>query len=120
MMNAKLNTAKKREQLAAHFDERQERILLSEIGYLWQQIGSDAIQACEEFGEPIDNESAVEMLLDAQRLEDLLGEEKRRAARHHDPKADEHMAAFEQSLKRLRELEWRDQVLWLMNRRTFA
>lgn len=37
----------------------------------WQAVGHDVIQACEEAGEPLDNETAVESCIDADRLLDF-------------------------------------------------
>lgn len=39
----------------------------------WDAIGSDLYQACEECGEELDNEGAVECVLDANRIEDYGG-----------------------------------------------
>lgn len=41
--------------------------LQSIVLQVWQQIGHDAMQACEEAGDPLTNDAAIEMCLDADR-----------------------------------------------------
>ena len=42
----------------------------------WEAIGSDLYQCCEEQGEELDNEGAIECVLDANRIEDYGGPNK--------------------------------------------
>lgn len=49
-------------------DEDFMKIVKQPIYAVWDYIGSDVMQCCDECGEPCDNESAVESCIDANRL----------------------------------------------------
>lgn len=38
---------------------------------VWQSIGYDVISNCQQAGEPVDNETAIECCVDADRLRDI-------------------------------------------------
>lgn len=108
------------------FTPAEERALLSFVDTLWQHIGSDCASACEWSGIPLDNESAIETLLDASRLESMLREEQGRVERGGLarevpalPDQDE-LALMATALPKLRSMAWPQQVRWVDKRRRFA
>lgn len=47
--------------------------LISAIHQVWQSIGDELVMCCEEAGEPLTNEGAIESVIDADRMSSFLG-----------------------------------------------
>lgn len=45
--------------------------LRNPITLVWQLVGYDVISECQRAGEPVDNETAIECCVDADRLRDI-------------------------------------------------
>ncbi len=80
--------------------------LMSEVWGLWQGIGSDLESACAEGGERLDNETVVETLLDAQRLEE---EFKQQGGRAKTIEAAASVALKKKALEKFRLLKYEEQ-----------
>lgn len=80
--------------------------LMSEIWGLWQSIGSDLESVCTEGGERLDDETVIETLLDAQRLEQEFIEQERRAK---TIEAAAFVALKKQALAKFRQLDYKKQ-----------
>jgi hypothetical protein len=62
--------------MVSSVDEALKRVLLT----TWQAVGSDALAACAEAGEQLDNETAIEVVLDASRAEAYARTDEEKAA----------------------------------------
>ena len=99
-------TKKESKAIEALITESERELLLNAMWRLWEYIGSDAELACAEAGQRLDNESAAEFVLDAQRLESdaVVAQD----------------APLLAALKKFRELDWELEIKFLLSHHTFA